>query len=224
MPDFPAPTTIPIFPLTGSLLLPGNLLPLNIFEERYRNLVADAMDGVKHIGMIQPIVPAEDNWPALEPPSENPEVYRIGCVGRIDRCEPQADGRYLILLRGVSRFRVRRELPLLRGYRRVVADYSDFPADPLEPATALDPSSMLRVLRTFADRHALEFDFELLSSLPGVALLNGLCAALPFPPAEKQALLESPGPSEREKLLLAFMGMGLDTTLPDDYYSPPTVH
>jgi Lon protease-like protein len=223
MPDAPAPTTIPIFPLTGSLLLPGNLLPLNIFEERYRNLVADAMEEGKHIGMIQPIVSAEDNWPALEPPSENPEVYRIGCVGRIDRCEPQPDGRYLILLRGVSRFRVRRELPRVRGYRRVVADYTDFPADPLEPATALDPSPMLRALRTFADRHSLEFDFELLSSLPGVSLLNGLCAALPFPPAEKQALLESPGPMEREKLLLTFMGMELDATS-TDYYSPPTVH
>jgi Lon protease-like protein len=223
MPDTPAPTTIPIFPLTGSLLLPGNLLPLNIFEERYRNLVADAMEEGKHIGMIQPIIPAEDNWPALEPPSENPDVYRIGCVGRIDRCEPQPDGRYLILLRGISRFRVRRELPLVRGYRRVVADYTDFPADPLEPATALDPSPMLRALRTFADRHSLEFDFELLSSLPGVSLLNGLCAALPFPPAEKQALLESPGPMEREKLLLAFMGMELDTTS-TDYYTPPTVH
>src|SRR3954464_115933 len=95
------PEIIPVFPLTGSLLLPGNLLPLNIFEERYRNLVADAMEEGKHIGMIQPIVPAEDSGPAPEPPAENPDVYRIGCVGRIDRCEPQPDGRYLILLRGV---------------------------------------------------------------------------------------------------------------------------
>src|SRR5512135_1261304 len=123
------PEIIPVFPLTGSLLLPGNLLPLNIFEPRYRNMVADALDGDQLIGMVQPLTPRQDNWVASAQQPENPEIYAIGCLGRIEECEPQDDGRYLLVLRGVARFRVRQELPLKRGYRRVVADYSEFRRD-----------------------------------------------------------------------------------------------
>src|SRR5436309_1107915 len=111
------PSPLPLLPLTGSLLLPGNFLPLNIFEPRYRNLVADAVEEGQHIGLIQPFVPRQDNWPALDLPPDNPELYEVGCAGRIERCEPQADGRFLLLLKGVTRFRVRQELPLVRGYR-----------------------------------------------------------------------------------------------------------
>lgn len=218
------PTLIPVFPLTGSLLLPGNLLPLNIFEPRYRNMVADALKGGRHIGMIQPLVPRQDNWVAEAESASHPELYPIGCVGKIERSEQQPDGRYAIVLRGISRFRIVRELPMWRGYRQVEADYSSFPGDVQEPASLLNPSRLLRALRTFSETHGLEFDFDLLGSLPGVILLNGLAAALPFRPAEKQALLEAPGTLEREELLLTLMGMGLDTTSADEYYSPPTVH
>lgn len=218
------PGIIPVFPLTGSLLLPGNLLPLNVFEPRYRNMVADAMAGERYIGMIQPFVPQQDNWVQQAEAAANPELYPIGCAGRIERCEPQPDGRYLIILRGVGRFRIRRELPLRRGYRQVEADTSEFPADPAEPAIRLNPSRMLSALRAFAEAQELEFDFDLLGSLPGVSLLNGLSAALPFRPAEKQALLEAAGPMEREELLLTLMGMGLESLTVDEYYSPPTVN
>lgn len=218
------PAILPIFPLTGSLLLPGNLLPLNVFEPRYRNMVADAMAGERHIGMIQPAVPRQDNWVDAAQAPSNPELYPIGCAGWIERCEPQSDGRYLIVLRGVGRFRIARELPLRRGYRQVEADYSDFPADAAEPAVLLDPSRMLRALRGFAAAQGLEFDFDLLGSLPGVSLLNGLAAALPFRPAEKQALLEAAGPMEREELLLTLMGMGIEPLSADEYYSPPIVN
>lgn len=218
------PEIIPVFPLTGSLLLPGNLLPLNVFEPRYRNMVADALEGGNHIGMIQPFMPQPDNWVHSAETASNPDLYPIGCVGKIERSEAQPDGRYFIVLRGVSRFRIARELPLCRGYRRVQADYSAFPGDERELASLLDPSRVLRGLRGFADVNGLEFDFDLLGSLPGVILLNGLAAALPFRPAEKQALLEALGPMEREELLLALMGMGIEALSPDEYYSPPTVH
>jgi Lon protease-like protein len=220
-----APTVIPVFPLTGTLLLPGTLLPLNVFEPRYRHMVADAMAGERHIGMIQPLVPRQDNW-APEPSSDpdRPELYAVGCAGRIERCEPQPDGRYEIVLRGVGRFRVTEELPLHRGYRRVVADSSEFGADLAEPAAVVEPSRLLAAVRSFGAAHGLDFDLDLLASIPGIALLNGLAVALPFRPAEKQALLESPGPAEREELLLALMGMGLEATTPEKYYSPPTVH
>ena len=219
-----APAILPIFPLTGSLLLPGNLLPLNVFEPRYRNMVADAMEGDRHIGMVQPVVPRQDNWVEAAETSDSPDLYPIGCAGRIERCEPQSDGRYLIVLRGVGRFRIVRELPLYRGYRQVEADYSVFQADAAEPGIVLDPSRMLRALRGFSEVQGLEFDFDLLGALPGVSLLNGLSAALPFRPAEKQALLEAAGPMEREELLLTLMGMGIEPLSADEYYSPPTVN
>jgi len=218
------PPVLPIFPLTGSLLLPGNLLPLNVFEPRYRNLVADALEGEKFIGMIQPLVPRQDNWVEAAQSSDDPELYTVGCVGRIDECEPQQDGRYLVLLRGVCRFRVRRELPVQRDYRRVMADYSEFQRDLAELQADVNPARLMRALRAFGVTHDLEFDFDLLGSVPGISLLNGLSVALPFRPAEKQALLEAAGPAEREEMLLALMGMGLEPLSTDEYYSPPILN
>jgi len=222
-----APAILPIFPLTGSLLLPGNLLPLNIFEPRYRRMIADAMAGespVGHIGMIQPLVPRQDNWVEVGEAPENPVLYPIGCAGRIERCEPQPDGRFLILLRGVSRFRIVRELPLRHDYRQVEADYAEFLGDAAELSHQIDPSRLLHILRGYGEANEADFDFDLLGSLPGVSLVNGLAAALPFPPPERQALLEAACPAEREELLLTLMGMGIEPLSTDEYYSPPTVH
>jgi Lon protease-like protein len=227
MPATTLPEIIPVFPLTGSLLLPGNLLPLNIFEPRYRNMVADALEGGQYIGMVQPLTPRQDNWvesaEAAEDP-DNPEVYRIGCLGRIEECELQDDGRYLIVLRGLSRFRIREELSRPRGYRRVLVEYSEFQRDLDELNVFLNPSQMMRALRAFGDKHDLEFDYDLLSSVPGISLLNGLSVALPFGPAEKQALLEAADPAVREDLLLTLMGMGIEPLSTDEYYSPPVLN
>lgn len=218
------PEIIPVFPLTGSFLLPGNLLPLNIFEPRYRNMVADAMEGDRYIGMIQPLIPRQDNWVAMAQQPDTPDLYQVGCAGRIEECEPQDDGRYLVVLRGVSRFRVRQELPLHRGYRRVAADCSEFLRDCDELHVFLNPSRMMSALRAFGDQHGLEFDYDLLGSVPGISLLNGLSVALPFRPAEKQALLEANGPLEREEMLLTLMGMGVEPMSTDEYYTPPTLN
>jgi uncharacterized protein len=224
----PLPQVIPVFPLTGSLLLPGNLLPLNIFETRYRNMVADALEGEQLIGMVQPVNPRQDNWidtaRVAEEDPDNPEIYRVGCLGRIEECEPQDDGRYLIVLRGVSRFRIREELSRPRGYRRVRVDYTEFERDLGELNVFLNPAQMMRALRAFGDKHELEFDYDLLASVPGISLLNGLSVALPFRPAEKQALLEASDPSVREELLLTLMGMGIEPLSSDDYYSPPILN
>lgn len=215
---------LPVFPLTGSLLLPGNLLPLNVFEPRYRNMVADALEGERHIGMIQPLVPRQDNWVELAQQEDHPQLYAVGCIGRIDQSELQPDGRYLILLRGVSRFRVQRELSLHRGYRRVMADDSEFEADRDELNVLLNPGRLIRALHAFGEQHGFQFDFDLLASVPGISLLNGLSVALPFRPAEKQALLEAADPAEREELLLTLMGMGIETLSTDEYYSPPMLN
>lgn len=218
------PEIIPVFPLTGSLLLPGNLLPLNIFEPRYRHMVADALDGEQLIGMVQPLEPRQDNWVAAAQQPENPGIYTIGCLGRIEEHELQDDGRHLIVLRGVARFRVRQEMPLKRGYRRVMADYSEFQRDLDELNVFLNPSQIMRALRAFGEKHDLDFDYDLLSSVPGISLLNGLSVALPFRPAEKQALLEAADPAVREELLLTLMGMGIEPLSTDEYYSPPVLN
>ena len=219
-----APEIIPVFPLTSSPLLPGNLLPLNVFEPRYRNMVADAVAGEKRIGMIQPLVPRQDNWVDLAQQPENPALYAVGCLGRIDECEQQPDGRYLLLLRGVCRFRVERELPLHRGYRRILADCAEFRRDLDELSVVLNPARLMRALRAFGEKNELEFDYDLLASVPGISLLNGLSVALPFRPAEKQALLEAADAAEREELLLALMGMGFEPLSTDEYYSPPMLN
>jgi len=115
------PDTVPIFPLPGVLLLPRALLPLHIFEPRYRAMTRDALDGDRMIAMIQPSGPSGD-------PRE-PAVYRTGCVGRISAVEEVEDGRFNLTLTGVSRFAVVTEMPLLKGYRRAVADYRPFAGD-----------------------------------------------------------------------------------------------
>ncbi|HEX2642724.1 MAG TPA: LON peptidase substrate-binding domain-containing protein [Thermoanaerobaculia bacterium] len=234
MAEQPTAPVLRIFPLTGSLLLPGSFLPLNIFEPRYRSLVAGALaespgepgtpEGKAYIGMIQPLVPRPDNRGPIETVLENPELYRVGCAGRIDRCEPQPDGRYHLLLRGICRFRIREELELEDGYRRVVPDYSEFQHDLTEPTFNLHPGRLLRATREFGERHGFAFELDVLSALPGIVLLNGLAAALPFSPPEKQALLEAHGPAEREELLLLLMGMGIDAHAMDESYTPPTLH
>jgi hypothetical protein len=222
-PDGPPPTVLPLFPLTGSLLLPGNWMPLNVFEPRYRNMVEDCLDGEPYVGMIQPVVPRQDNRVAVDHADDGqPALYAVGCAGRIARCEPQADGRYTILLKGVCRFRVEEELELHRGYRRVRVGYGEFAGDLGEPGSPLDPDPILAALRDFARSRELEFDLERLETLPGVTLLNGLAVALPFSPGEKQALLEAGDPEGRRDLLLSLMGMGFSTD--GAHAAPPVVN
>jgi Lon protease-like protein len=215
------PTILPIFPLTGSLLLPGNWLPLHIFEPRYRNMVEDAFsgrgpgEGEKLIGMVQPLAPHEGggvDLSALDPGMEPdlPELYQVGCVGRIEECQEVAEGRYLIALLGVTRFRIAEELPLKRGYRRVRAVYEEFAHDRESPQDQdAAPESLIRLLTEFGKLHGLSFDMRRLGKLPCQALVNGLSMALPFEPAEKQALLEAPNDS-RLDVLEALLQMGVD--------------
>jgi hypothetical protein len=220
----PLPEIIPIFPLTGVLLLPGMWLPLHVFEPRYRAMVADARDDAGLIAMVQPVVPRQDNAPPPEATPEHPHLYPVGCVGRLERCEETPDGRFVVALKGLSRFRQREELPLHKGYRRVVADYGEFSGDLDEPNASLDPERLKRALQRFGERTRLPFDLAKLDTVSGIALLNGLCMSLPFAPAEKQALLEAPTPDARERMLLGLMGMGLEGDAARDQQAPPTLN
>ncbi len=216
-----APRTLAVFPLTGALLLPAGRLPLHIFEQRYRNMIEDAIESEHAIGIIQPLSgePESDEEIGDRLEIDSPRLYEVGCAGQIERWERLPDGRYIILLKGTRRFRVQRELSPTRGYRRVIADYEGFPADAEEARAELSPDQLMAALRHFADLHQVPLELERLGELSGLALLNSIAMALPFQPAEKQALLEAPDVSRRHEILLTLIDMGLE--LRSDVSPPP---
>jgi Lon protease-like protein len=200
------PDTLPIFPLTGVLLLPRGRLPLNIFEPRYLAMTRDALGGERLIGMVQPCEPQQDN--RGRGAHENPPVYPVGCAGRITSFSETEDGRYLLTLTGVSRFRVRDELPLLSGYRRIVAEWQPFAHDVETPSgTEFDRDRFIRGLKGFFTQRQISADWEAIEKAAGEHLINSIAMLCPFAPSEKQALLEAPDLNERARLLIALVEM-----------------
>ena len=205
-PDLAAlPDTLPIFPLTGVLLLPRGRLPLNIFEPRYLAMTRDALGGERLIGMVQPSEPQRDNRGGG---AINPPVYPIGCAGRITAFSETDDGRYLLTLTGVSRFRIRDELPLLSGYRRIVAEWQPFARDVDTPTGAeFDRDRFIRGLKGFFTQRQISADWEVIEKAAGEHLINSIAMLCPFAPSEKQALLEAADLDERARLLIALVEM-----------------
>lgn len=191
------PQVIPVFPLPGAILLPRGQLPLNIFEPRYLNMIDDAMAGDRIIGMIQP----------TGGPAQLPSLSAVGCAGRITSFAETSDGRYLITLTGVARFRIASELPTQTPYRQVRAAFAPFEADLDQPHEGedFDRDAFLMALKVYLERRQLEIDWETAEAAPQEALINSLSMALPFEPAEKQALLESPALDGRVEILTALM-------------------
>jgi Lon protease-like protein len=199
-PGFDAlPASLPIFPLTGVLLLPRGRLPLNIFEERYLAMTADALRGERLIGMVQPQEGAGD--------AGDPPVYRTGCAGRMVSFSETDDGRYLITLSGLARFDIARELPRAELYRRVVPDWQPYRTD-LAPATdTIDRARLLTVLKPFLERQGVVADWPAVEATPDERLVSTVAMVAPFQPAEKQALLEARDLAERARLLTALVEM-----------------
>jgi hypothetical protein len=209
------PDVIPVFPLDGALLLPGGVLPLRIFEPRYLNMIDDAMAGERVIGMVQTNASAN---------RMRPKLARVGCAGRITSYAETGDGKYLIALTGVCRFETGEELPLLTPYRQVRAVYGGFVDDLVEDddIEEFDRAPFMELLRRYLDRKGLSVEWEAVASAPGPALVTSLCMALPFEPAEKQALLEAPGLEERRATLETLLE--IDAALEeDDDDSPPSL-
>ncbi|WP_426050937.1 LON peptidase substrate-binding domain-containing protein [Brevundimonas sp. SL161] len=191
------PQVIPVFPLPGAILLPRGQLPLNIFEPRYLNMIDDAMAGDRVLGLIQP----------SGGPARLPSLSAVGCAGRITSFAETSDGRYLVTLTGVARFRVASELPTQTPYRQVRAAFAPFEADLSTPhgGEAFDREAFLAGLKHYLERRQLEIDWETAEAAPQEALINSLSMALPFEPAEKQALLESPALADRVEVLTTLM-------------------
>ena len=196
------PAEFPIFPLPGALLLPHGRLPLNIFEPRYLAMVDDSMAASRLFGMIQP------NAHAPRSP-QGPSLYQIGCLGRVTHFSETEDGRYLITLSGVARFRVTQELAVRNGYRRVVADFSPFVRDldrPDQTSTA-DRAEFLDALKTYFRIHDIEANWDAIKQMPDTMLVTTLAMLCPFDDAEKQALLEAPTEPDRAADMLALLRM-----------------
>jgi Lon protease-like protein len=190
---------IPVFPLPGALLLPRGQMPLNIFEPRYLAMVDDALrSGHRLIGMIQP--------DAAHPGSETkPNLYKVGCVGRITQIAETGDGRYLLQLTGIVRFRVEEELIVSTPYRQCRVIYSPFADDftPRKGEDEVDRQSLLRALSDFLKANDLKADWEGIENAPNEALVNALAMMSPYGAAEKQALLEAPDLKTRAEILVA---------------------
>jgi uncharacterized protein len=204
------PAEFAIFPLAGALLLPHGRLPLNIFEPRYLALTEDAMSSGRMFAMIQP----DPGKPAH---ATGPGLYGVGCLGKLISFSETEDGRYLITLAGLIRFKLVEELPIRRGYRRVRGDFSGFAADltqPPIPGVGCDREALLAALKAYFRHRGLEANWESIKLIPDDALVVTLCMVCPFDPVEKQALLEAPSPAERAYTLL--------TLLQIDVHDPPT--
>jgi Lon protease-like protein len=206
--DEPLPTAVPVFPLTGALLLPRGVLPLNIFEPRYLAMVRDAMAATgaanRIIGVIQPRRSGGDSGTAA---GEPPRLYEVGCLGRISDYRETEDGRILIALTGVSRFRIQAELDRTTLYRQVMADYLGFGDDRDDPdaLAAAARAGLEDVLHAYLDAKGLSADWDAVKDADDEALVTTLASVCPFDPAEKQALLEAEDLADRAATLTALM-------------------
>lgn len=185
-------TRLSIFPLGGALLFPRMQLPLHIFEPRYRALVSDAMARDRQIGMIQPRAEGDP-----------PPLFDVGCVGRIAHVEALDDGRYNIVLEGVSRFRLLKEIPVSTPFRQIEAELED--DVPAEPLPLIRRASLEEESRRYAEAQGYAVDWNAVSRLDDESLVNGIAQIAPFDAAAKQALLEAPNLEERTELIIQLM-------------------
>jgi Lon protease-like protein len=194
------PAVIPVFPLPGALLLPRGQMPLNIFEPRYLAMIDDALrSGDRLIGMIQP----DPTHPGADP--NKPHLFQVGCVGRMTQFAESGDGRYLIQLTGVARFRIEEELSVTTPYRQCKVTYQPFVDDftPRMGEDEVDRKALLRALTSFLKANNLKADWEGIENAPNEALVNALAMMSPYDAAEKQAMLEAPDLKTRAEILVA---------------------
>ncbi len=198
------PGTLPVFPLAGSIVMPGSELPLHIFEPRYLNMVSDAISTHRMIGMIQPDPVTSDVT----------GLCHTGCAGRITQYRETSDGCIDIVLSGVCRYDLVDELPTTRGYRMIVPDWSRFSDDYADHEGKLrdEQDLLMRTLKRYCEAKGLETDWALLERLSIVSLVNSLSMALPLSEQDKQVLLETVEPAERLFTFTALLDSHLDAS------------
>jgi Lon protease-like protein len=192
------PARVRLFPLTGAILFPRAVIPLNIFEPRYLDMVRDAMGDDHMIAMIQPRAEADNGLPPL---------FDIGTLGRITQYTETGDGRVLIALTGLARFRIRAELPVTTAYRQAEVSFTGHESD-WEPASALPAATramLEETLKAYLDAQGLSADWDAVQNADDESLVNTLSVVCPFIAAERQALLEAPTLAARAETLSTLM-------------------
>jgi len=199
------PSVLPVFPLSGALLLPRTQLPLNIFEPRYIDMIDAALSSNRLIGMVQPLTGVR----AADP--DKPMLEKVGCVGRLTAFQETGDGRYLITLQGITRFRIGCEMEPLTKFRQAEVDFAPFAADLKcgQGEDDVDRTGLLRTLRAYLDANSLEADWDSVTEAETEVLVNALCMMCPYGPQEKQALLEAQDLKTRAETLIAITEMDL---------------
>ena len=197
------PSVVPIFPLSAALLLPGGRMPLNIFEPRYLKMIDAACGGDRLIGMIQPSLDGATLG------NGDPSLCAVGCLGRLVSFAETGDGRYLIGLQGICRFRVTEEIEHKAPYRlcRIAPFVSDLDED--AGSGEIDRPALLKTLKAYLEVNELDADWEGVSRAENATLVNALSMMSPYGAAEKQALLEAPDLRTRADTLIAITEMAL---------------
>lgn len=193
------PKSVPVFPLSGALLLPFSHRPLNVFEPRYIDMVDAALRGDRLIGLIQP-----ENTSEESPRSGSP-LQPVGCLGRITHFEESGEGRYFIILEGVTRFRLTHELTVMTPYRQAIVNADDFATDFTRSfgEDAVDRERFVKMMRDYAEFANIELNWDEIERTGTAELVNFCCMVGPYGPAEKQVLLEAITLEQRAETLIA---------------------
>jgi Lon protease-like protein len=197
------PKELIVFPLPGALLLPHGRLPLNIFEERYLNMIEDALAERRTLGMVQTREPHAGLVPHGEP------VFDVGCAGRIISFAETGDGRIVLTLEGMCRFRIVREIEGRKRYRRMAVDYAPFKHDLVDDGWTLDRGSFFGLLKRYLDARGLRVDTDALEQAPDRLLIATLGMMCPFDLKEKQALLEAADTQAMTDIMRSLMEMSV---------------
>jgi uncharacterized protein len=197
------PATVPVFPLAEALLLPAGRMPLNVFEPRYLQMIDDAIGGDRIIGMVQPALDGSRRS------DDEPNLCEVGCLGRIISLAETGDGRYLISLQGICRFRILSELPAKTAFRQ--CKIAPFLGDLVEDAGAgeVNRPALLKAFRAYLQANDLDADWDSVSRADNAMLVNALSMMAPYGAAEKQALLEAADLKTRADTLIAITEMAL---------------
>lgn len=198
-PEFEAlPDTIPVFPLYGVLLLPGGKLPLNIFEPRYIDMVNAAMAGGRIIGMTQPVF------------ASSLDLQPVGCAGKITEFAETEDGRYLITLHGLCRYKISSEVESGAAYRQMKVNWKPYESDlTLSSTLGLDRDILKRKLGHYFDMEGLSCEWDRIEEATDTQIVTCLSMICPFAPEEKQALLEAETTKKRADLFLSLLDFAL---------------
>ncbi|MCC3861680.1 LON peptidase substrate-binding domain-containing protein [Pseudemcibacter aquimaris] len=211
----PLPERLPIFPLTGAMLLPRGYLPLNIFEPRYKEMVEVARSGSGIIGMVQPsqakISSSLENNDQFGTAERGRPLYDVGCAGLISNFEESNNGQYIIVLTGLRRFKIKKELPKEYQFREVLADYSPYMEDGDDISLFDDEykDPFIRLLNEYFNAFDIDMDVNEFYDIPHEELVNSMAMICPFEASEKQLLLESPTCKTRVQMMMQLMDFNL---------------